>query len=82
MHPIPSRVYGWRKVAGCGDARERGGRGAGKIDPPPKHNGRPGENSLLDRQRKRNFLSGNPIMKSMITGNRTGGGHDHPEVPI
>src|SRR4030066_752656 len=53
LPPVPSRVYGWRKAAGCGDARERGGRGAGKIDPPPKHNGRPGENSLLDRQRKK-----------------------------
>src|SRR4030066_2209455 len=31
---------------------------------------------------KRNFLSGYHIMKSVITGNRTGGGHDHPEVPI
>src|SRR4030065_1640316 len=60
LHPIPSRVYGWRQAAGCGDARERGGRGAGKIDPPPKHNCRPGENSLLDRQRKKKLPIGKP----------------------
>ena len=49
LHTIPSRVYGWRKAAGCGVARGREGSGVGKIDPPPKHNSRPEESSLLDR---------------------------------
>ena len=62
MHTIPSSVYRWQKAAGCGVARGRGGSGVGKIDPPPKHNSRPEENSFLDRQRKKKL----PIRESPL----------------
>ena len=53
LNTIRSHVYSRRKAVGCGDALGRGGSGVGKVDPPPKQNGRSERSLPLERAAKK-----------------------------